>query len=84
MDSRPLAGPERPIESASGYSEICAARADRFGNPVAHSIAGLLRVKTLDASDLAQQLRDGTKRDLTGVRLAEDAEHLHIAATPLA
>jgi hypothetical protein len=31
MDSRPLAGPERPIEWASGYSEICAARADRFG-----------------------------------------------------
>ena len=51
------------------------------GNPVAHSIAGGLPVKTLDAGGRAQQPRDGMEGDLAGVRLAEGGEHLHATAT---
>ena len=49
------------------------------GNAVAHSITGGLRVKTIDACRSAEQPRDGMEWGLTGVRLAEGGEHLHIA-----
>ena len=47
------------------------------GNLGAHSIAGGLLVKTLDAGGRAQQPRHGMEGDLAGVRLAEGGEHLH-------
>src|SRR6476661_5576210 len=51
------------------------------GHPVAHSIAGGLRAKTIDACRSAEQPRDGMEWDLTGVRLAEGGEYLNIAVT---
>ena len=50
-----------------------------LGNSVAHTIAPVVFIKTLDAGGCAEQPRHRMEGDLAGARLTERGEHLGTA-----